>query len=195
MNFYNENYEEFSNTRYSLWNSVEEFSKNFTKESSMLDAGCGNGKNMKHIKCKVGKATGFDNCKKFVEKCSKDGLDVIEADVRDIPYDDNSFDFIICIAVIHHLKNECERVKAMTELIRALKPGGKVLVTVWAFESDKYSMKRKFIKGDNTVTFNRKNRYYFVHDKDSFQDFCDKFPFEKRIFWDKGNWNVVFTKK
>lgn len=194
MEFYENNYKDFSNTRYCLWKSVNDFSKQFSQSSNVLDAGCGNGKNMLHLQHLVATITGFDNCKNFVTLCNMRGLHVIEGDIINPPYEDNTFDFIICIAVIHHLKHECDRTKAMNELLRILKPGGKVLLTVWAVESDAYSKKRKFIQGDNNVLFNKKDRYYFVHDKNSFKEYCEQFSVEKEIFWDKGNWNVIFTK-
>ena len=47
--FYRENYNVFSDTRYCLWDSVKEFSKEFKGNSNVLDAGCGNGKNIKYF--------------------------------------------------------------------------------------------------------------------------------------------------
>lgn len=194
MDFYENNFKAFSDTRHCLWRSVEEFSHSFNESSIVLDAGCGNGKNMKHLEGNVGEIIGFDSCKNFVRLCKEKCLNVIEGDIRTIPYCDEKFDFIICVAVIHHLRTEAERVLAMYELLRVLKPGGKLLVTSWAVENDKFSQKRKFVKGDNNVLFNGEDRYYYVHDKESFNLYCNKFPHDKEVFWDKGNWNVIFTK-
>ena len=33
----------------------------------------------------------------------------IEGNITNLPYEDNTFDYIISIAVIHHLKTESER--------------------------------------------------------------------------------------
>lgn len=194
MEFYEANFKAFSDTRHCLWKSVREFSHNFDSSSVVLDAGCGNGKNIKHLQGSVNEMMGFDSCKNFVRLCIERGLNVIEGDVRNIPHRDEKFDFIICVAVIHHLHTEDERVLAIYELLRVLKPGGKLLVTSWAVESDEYSKKRNFVKGDNNVLFNGKSRYYYVHDEESFRLFCNKFPNDKELFWDKGNWNVIFTK-
>ena len=194
MNFYNNNFKEFSNTRFALWKSVHDFSNQFTKNSNILDAGCGNGKNIKHLSHKVNSIVGFDSCIKFVELCNKKGFNVIEADIKNTPYNDNSFDFIICVAVIHHLHYESDRILAVHELLRVLKPNGKILITCWALESDIYSDKKKFVKGDNNVLFNGKNRYYYIYDKSLFNIFCNTFKCEKYVYWEKGNWNLILTK-
>lgn len=196
--FYDKNYIHFSNTRFSLWDSVLNFSKEFTKESLVLDAGCGNGKNIKHFSsiCNI---VGFDICKKFVEICQKKSLNVIESDILSTPFPNNFFDYIICIAVIHHFDNESDRIDAINELIRILKPGGKLLITVWAYENDKYSQKRKFNIGDNLINFGNTEslRYFYIYDKVNFEKFCKKINnnINYYIFWDKGNWNLKIEKK
>jgi len=48
-------------------------------------------------------------------------------DVLDIPFDDNSFDLIICNHVLEHVQ---EDVRAMKELLRVLKIGGKAILQV-----------------------------------------------------------------
>jgi len=51
-----------------------------------------------------------------------------------LPFRDYSFDHLISIAVIHHFSNDALRKAAVEELVRVVKPGGSLLVTVWAFE-------------------------------------------------------------
>lgn len=45
----------------------------------------------------------------------------VKADICKLPFDDNSFDFILCNHVLEHIPNDT---KAMQELYRILKPGG-----------------------------------------------------------------------
>ena len=52
-------------------------------------------------------------------------------------FSSNSFDACISIAVIHHLSTIERRANAIRELLRIVKPGGLVLVYVWAMEQDK----------------------------------------------------------
>jgi len=51
----------------------------------------------------------------------------IEMDILDIKYDDNFFDFILCSHVLEHILDDR---KALSELFRVLKPGGKGILQV-----------------------------------------------------------------
>ncbi len=53
------------------------------------------------------------------------------ADFCYLPYPDETFDWAISVAAYHHIKGEEERLKALHELRRVLKPGGEAFVTVW----------------------------------------------------------------
>lgn len=67
-------------------------------------------------------------------KVEKEGFDAsgfVVGDAEDTPFDDNTFDLIVCIGVLHHL----DTTKAFPELYRILKPGGKVI----AFEALAYN--------------------------------------------------------
>ncbi|MEM7555688.1 MAG: methyltransferase domain-containing protein [Cyanobacteria bacterium P01_A01_bin.84] len=46
---------------------------------------------------------------------------MVNIDITDIPFDDNSFDVILCNHVLEHIPDDA---KAMKELYRVLKPGG-----------------------------------------------------------------------
>ena len=51
----------------------------------------------------------------------------VKADICDLPFPDASFDWILCNHVLEHIPNDT---KAMQELYRVLKPGGKALLQV-----------------------------------------------------------------
>ena len=42
------------------------------------------------------------------------------------------YDYVMCIAVIHHLSNKERRKQAIKELLRITKKDGKILIYVWA---------------------------------------------------------------
>ena len=50
----------------------------------------------------------------------------VNGDCRKLPFDDNSFDFVVCVDVMEHLKNQ-DRTTALKELIRVAR--GRVLVS------------------------------------------------------------------
>ncbi len=51
----------------------------------------------------------------------------IVGDIHDLPLADNSLDGVICLAVLEHVHNP---IRAMEELYRVLRPGGKLLIYV-----------------------------------------------------------------
>ena len=68
------------------------------------------------------------------------------ADCLLLPYKDNSFDAAISIAVIHHLSTQERRKRAISEILRILKTGGRCLIYVWAKEQTKDSVKSTYLK-------------------------------------------------
>ena len=71
---------------------------------------------------------------KFAQKYSQKfhfTVKLTAADVRYLPYPDETFDRAISVATYHHLKGKGERLKALQELRRVLKPGGEAFITVW----------------------------------------------------------------
>jgi tRNA (uracil-5-)-methyltransferase TRM9 len=163
---YNNIAKEFSDSRYRVWKSVAHFLDEIQLNTINADIGCGNGKNMKYRKDI--QIIGMDLCANFVDICKQSKLNVIQGNVLNIPFESNYFDNVISIAVIHHLKTKDERVQAIKELIRITKPGGRILIYVWAFEQDVTS-KRKFETQDVLVPFRLKNsdksfdRFYHVY--------------------------------
>lgn len=187
---------QFSNTRYRPWTCVELFLNEIKPKSIIGDIGCGNGKNMIYRKDCIN--LGCDFSQNLVKICIDKGLNVITGDILDIPYKNNLFDYTICIAVIHHLSTEFKRKKAIKELIRVTKPGGKILILVWALEQPNDS-KRKFVKQDNIVTWKDKNkniignRYYYVFRENELESLLDD-EYSIHSFYEKGNWGIIINK-
>tara|TARA_B100000795_G_scaffold146889_1_gene110071 strand:- start:1315 stop:1899 length:585 start_codon:yes stop_codon:yes gene_type:complete len=67
----------------------------------------------------------------------------VKADICDLPFKDNSFDFIICNHVLEHIPDDT---KAMQELYRVLAPKGTAIVQV------PYDAKLSTTFEDNTIT-------------------------------------------
>ena len=138
---------------------------------------------------------GCDFSESLVKICLQKNLNVVCGDILDIPYKTDSFDYTICIAVIHHLSTVEKRKKAIEELERVTKKGGKILVLVWAFEQEKDS-RRKFITQENFVDWRDKQqnllgkRYYYVFQKNELESLIDEKKIEKS-FYEKGNWGII----
>ena len=67
----------------------------------------------------------------------------VKADICDLPFEDRSFDTIICNHVLEHIPNDK---KAMQELYRVLKPGGMAIVQV------PYEKQRSTTFEDDSIT-------------------------------------------
>lgn len=66
--------------------------------------------------------------------------EVVVADSLSLPFRERSADFVICVAVVHHMSTRTRRQEAIRQLLRCVKTGedglngGQVLVYVWALE-------------------------------------------------------------
>ena len=191
--FYENHAKSFSDTRFCLWDVLRDFGEQFKKDDVILDAGCGNGKNIKYFqdKCNL---YGFDKSQNLVSICQEKGYNVCIGDILDIPFNENNFDYIMCIAVVHHLDSQEKHIQAIEQLLKCLKKEGKCLITLWAFESDEYSKKKKFKKGENIVKFKDALRYYYIYDEIMLVDLLNKIDYKCEYYWERGNWNIIFTK-
>ena len=72
-------------------------------------------------------------------------------DNLNLPLKDESLDAALSIAVIHHIATVERRVRALRELARVLRVGGKVMISVWAMEQKH----RKFGSQDVLIPWHR----------------------------------------
>lgn len=89
--------------------------------------------------------------KKYVEiadsKSSFPGVDTLVSDCLSLPFPDDKFDFVISIAVIHHLSTPERRIESVKVILNKLKPKQadgediqntpRALIYVWALEQEK----------------------------------------------------------
>lgn len=132
----------FSSTRFAKWPKVATFLNSLPSGSLVLDAGCGNGKYLGlNPRCYF---IGCDISAPLINICAERGNEVIVADAVNLPYRSGYGDAAISIAVLHHLSTESRRKKAVDELIRVVKKGGLILITVWAVEQEDRSLVNKW---------------------------------------------------
>ena len=142
---------------------------------------------------------GCDFSSGLVNICSKKGLNVINGDTLNIPFNDNSFDYTLSIAVIHHLSTIEKRKKAISELLRVTKPNGRILILVWALEQPE-SSRRKFTKQSNMVDWKDKKgnllgkRYYYVFRENELESMVDDKTKIIKTFNELGNWGIILQK-
>ena len=155
----------FSNTRVYKWTWVAEFLESLPNNSNVYDLGCGNGRNMVNSKNNLN-FIGVDNCVNFISICKDKKLNVINSNITNIPLKNNSADAIISIAVFHHLSSKENRIKALTEMKRLIKPNGKILLSVWSINQPQKTRKSFNNYGNNIVLWNSYGqiyeRYYYI---------------------------------
>ncbi len=182
---------EFSNTRQTKWDWIEEYLDNLPSNNIILDIGCGNGRNMMNDKHTF---IGIDNCSNFVNIACKSNLNVILSDMTNMPFNDNYFDNIIMIASFHHLSTIDRRLKCLEEINRVLKKTGTILLSVWSInQSHNKRLNNVFHYGDNIVPWKdnmnniKGNRYYYIFKMDELYElFSTHFKIIKH-FWNYGN--------
>ncbi|KAJ2474096.1 tRNA methyltransferase, has a role in tRNA modification [Coemansia sp. RSA 2322] len=144
---YNEIATHFSDTRFKPWPVIERYLRALPIGSLGADVGCGNGK---YLGVRTGDIfmMGTDRSESLVDICQQRSYECLVSDGLDLPYREGAFDFAISIAVIHHFSSEERRRAAIKELLRIIRPGGTVLVFVWALEQNG---RRKFSESTQDV--------------------------------------------
>ncbi len=110
----------------------------------VLDIGCGRGLMLVGAAKRLtsGKAIGIDlwqqndqannDAAATLENAAIEGvtdrIDVKTADMRQIPFPDRAFDVVVSSWAIHNLDVASDRYKALDEIIRVLKPNGRVIL-------------------------------------------------------------------
>ncbi|CCE65179.1 hypothetical protein TPHA_0K00450 [Tetrapisispora phaffii CBS 4417] len=131
---YNEIASHFSETRYKPWPIVTDFLEHRPMGSVGIDVGCGNGKYL-GINPNIF-IIGSDHSSGLIE-CAHDidnAYNVLVADGMKLPHRENTFDFAISIAVVHHWSTRERRVQAINHILSKIKSGGEALIYCWALE-------------------------------------------------------------
>lgn len=69
------------------------------KEAKLLDVGCGPGYSTDFFECNI---IGIDPSGKLLEQCS---FKTVKGFAENLPFEDNSFDIVISVTVIHNFKD------------------------------------------------------------------------------------------
>ena len=108
----------------------------------VLDVGCGTGTLAIGVKRRVGETGvvyGVDASAEMIALASKKAeargaaVDFQAAAAQALPFEDSSFDAVLCTMVMHHLPRD-QRPQAVAEMGRVLRPGGRLLVVDLARE-------------------------------------------------------------
>jgi 2-polyprenyl-3-methyl-5-hydroxy-6-metoxy-1,4-benzoquinol methylase len=113
---------------------IVEFTIKHLKGKKLLDAGCGNGWLSLALVQEGYHIASLDVSKHSIQETrygfrlsNLDGHVIVQASITDIPFENDSFDSIICINVLEHVKNVA---KTLRELNRILKCTGHLIIMV-----------------------------------------------------------------
>jgi SAM-dependent methyltransferase len=113
----------------------------FNGDESVLDIGCGRGLLLVAAakRLTTGKAIGADHWKETPEyrytaqmvwkNAAIEGvgerMEVIDADAQSLPFNNDRFDLVMTSLMMHHV---ADRSRALKEMVRVLKPGGRLIL-------------------------------------------------------------------
>lgn len=112
---------------------IDQILKNrYQKGQTILDAGCGKGRNLKWFYFNGYDIHGIDKDDAFLAFAKAEyptaAGKFLTGTLDKLPYDKEEFDHILCCAVLHFAQSEQQFTAMFSELIRVLKPNGSLLI-------------------------------------------------------------------
>ncbi len=187
----------FDKTRNRPWKEVVEFLEKTSGRT--IDIGCGNGRHSEIALEKKHEIVCLDASLNLLEiareKLGKKA-EFVRSGIKKMPFREDSFDNAVYIAAIHHLKKG--GVESLEETKRILKSGGKLIVSSWAREQDRWDLEED--EQDVIVPWTREDgevieRFYHLYRLEELKDDVKKSGFRIiESFYSKGN-NYVIAEK
>jgi len=212
--------EDFDETRKKiLWPELMKLAEAVPAGSYVLDAGCGNGRLLHAFALKKIHYVGIDESKKLIDIARKrwqvpDGKfllgDILELDCAS-EIEDEKYDYIFCVAVLHHIPGTSLRIKFIRQLADKLKSDGRMIITVWNLWPNwkyfkiilTYALKK--LAGMNAmdygdIVFNWRNnegmkRYYHAFRMPSLKRLAGRSDMKiEKLYKDKHNYYLILKK-
>lgn len=135
--------DEFAKTRQKLWADLHFIPDRIVTSSKILDVGCGNGRLLESLKIKNVQYTGIDTSSKLISLAKTNFADYklarfLVGDALSLPFENDTFDYVVSIAVLHHIPSHKLRRQVVSEMDRVLKKGGEMTISVWNLWQQKY---------------------------------------------------------
>jgi len=140
--------ETFSRSREYIWPEMNFlFNDTLKKNDLVLDLGCGSGRHYPIILEKETVYIGLDSSEKLINIAKKKypEANFQVGNALNLIFQNNCFDKIYSIAVLHHIPSDKLRVEFLNEITRVLKPKGLAIITVWNLYK-KEKRKKEIIK-------------------------------------------------
>jgi SAM-dependent methyltransferase len=126
-----------------------------THPDRVLDVGCGTGDIAARIADELNlEVVASDLSPRMVQIARERGLTAVIADVQELPFEDRSFDCVVAAWVIYHVP---DRDRAIAELARVLRPGGRLVAATLAPDNLAEVWERMGAPWEREITFDRDN--------------------------------------
>jgi len=107
---------------------------NVNSEAVVIDVACGTGLISESLSAKSKQVVGVDMSENMIAQANikkkEKGLDNISYKVEDaynLSFDENKYDIAVCVNALHNMQ---QPEKALSEMKRVLKPGGKLIISI-----------------------------------------------------------------
>ncbi|NQU77494.1 class I SAM-dependent methyltransferase [Candidatus Falkowbacteria bacterium] len=218
--------------RSKLWpDTIFLIKENVEDGDRVLDIGCGDGRWLEALAGQDINYVGIDNSRELIKIAKQKhkllNVKFLDGDVLDLPFEDGGFsakggpasgwDKVLGIAVLHHIPSKELQLKALMEMHRVLRPGGKLIMTNWNLACETWSLKNIFSKKEKGmglkdllvpwgIVDNKIKRYYYAFSLSELTGLVKRAGFKvnqkyytfkgkKSSFWKRGNMVVVAEKK
>ena len=172
---YNTTASSFASSRDRMWPEFK-FLFDYTKKNEkVLDLGCGNGRFSQYLE--DAEYVGADFSEKMIQEAKKrfSEKQFVVADATKLPFEDNYFDKVYSIAMIHQIPSHEYRLKALLEIKRVLNPNGSIFLTVW--KASGTPPPRCFERGEGKDVFLKRDRYYYLFDEGELSSLAEEAGF------------------
>jgi alkylated DNA repair protein alkB family protein 8 len=159
-----------------VWGPVKNFLES-SKKGELLEVGCGSGRHLVFAQALgFSSLKGIDYALGLIDICKEKNLNVECADLRDLPFDNQSFDLLLCIAVLQHLTSGADREKGLRELRRVMREDAQLLLSIW-LKPEKMNEKkfREVEKNLFRVSLDKEEeRYYYFFEEGECEELFKK---------------------
>ena len=101
---------------------------------NVLDLGAGHGRfgaSLRQSQVAVARYVAVDRSQALLRVAAAAGAETHACDLRDWHAGEERFDAVVAQGVLHHIPGESERIRLLSQLLRAVAPGGSAFVSFW----------------------------------------------------------------
>ena len=143
---------------------------------NVLDLGSGSGRHLTKIKKGKMYLQDFSSeMLKLAEGKAKEleiDAEFVHSTMEKIPFEDDFFDYAICISALHCVEGKENRLEVVKELNRVLKRNGKAYIGVWNKNSKRFKKRKN--KEQMIGWTDKGDRYYYLYEEKEIHELFKK---------------------